>query len=324
MSDRVYDRWVGAALTEETLHTEVLSNEQLRIEIIPALGGKLSSLRAMRNDSELLQEPLAPYSPRTSRTLFQDADASGFDECLPSVSACTVASAAGRISIPDHGEFWRIPHRVRRTREEVTVEATGSVLPLRFERRFRMDKNRLRIDYTLTNIARHRVDYVWSAHPLFAVEEGDRIDLPPSAQSILVEGSAAHRLGPPGSIHPWPLADTRSGVVDLSIVGKASDGIADKVYASAPREGWCALERTRLNLRIQIRFQPEVIPFLGLWLCYGGWPAGRTTTQYCVALEPCTAPGDSLSAAINDGFAKSLEPGAQDKWALDIIVDAAS
>lgn len=312
-------------MTEEFSHTEVLSNDQLRIEIMPALGGKISSIRTLRGDEELLQKPLMPYAPRNSTVPFEDTDASGFDECLPSVAACSLMTPGGRLNIPDHGEFWRLPCKVRRSREEVTLESTGTSLPLRFERRLRLNDNHLRIDYTVTNASRFPADYVWAAHPLFVVEEGDCIDLPPSAQSVLVEGSAGNRLGPAGSIHPWPLADTGpGGTIDLRVVGSPADGVGDKIFASAPAEGWCALERKRPNLRIQLRFNPEVLPFLGLWLCYGGWPEGREARQYCVALEPCTAPGDSLVSAIRDGFAKRLETGAHHSWSVDFIIDSAS
>ena len=35
-------------------------------------------------------------------------DASGWDECLPSVAACTVKTAGCRLDIPDHGDLWRV------------------------------------------------------------------------------------------------------------------------------------------------------------------------------------------------------------------------
>ena len=82
------------------------------------------------------------------------------------------------------------------------------------------------------------------------------------------------------------------------MAGNVSDNIGDKIYAAAPPEGWCAIERRSAGLRVQVEFDPSLSPFLGLWLCYGGWPEGHPKRQYCVALEPCTAPVDSLATAM--------------------------
>src|SRR5579859_7779682 len=77
------------------------------LSVLPAFGGKISSLSF--KDQSLLQAPLAPIAARTRTMPFDAADASGWDECLPSVAACTVQSAAGTAQIPDHGDLWRVP-----------------------------------------------------------------------------------------------------------------------------------------------------------------------------------------------------------------------
>ena len=68
------------------------------VTILPHLGGKISSILVKGN--ELLQVPLAPYGPRTRTMSFDQSDASGWDECLPSVAACTVVTAAGPGPMP--------------------------------------------------------------------------------------------------------------------------------------------------------------------------------------------------------------------------------
>ena len=76
-----------SAITRRELKTDTFS-----VDVLPALGGKIASMR--KNGVELLQQPLQPYAPRTLWTGFEESDASGFDECLPSVSACEIASTA--------------------------------------------------------------------------------------------------------------------------------------------------------------------------------------------------------------------------------------
>jgi hypothetical protein len=309
-----------------------LKTDTFSVEVLPALGGKVASMR--KNGVELLQQPLLPYAPRTLSTAFEASDASGFDECLPSVSACEIDGPAGKVSIPDHGEFWRISHQADAPNDtELGLAATGTVLPLRFERRLRLvsesgrhQPDTLHIDYRLENIGRNKIHYAWSAHPLFAVDPGDCIHLPSVVSTVKVENSARRRLGASGAVHPWPFAQLASGeYAQLDLVGHESDNIGDKLFTAAPApDGWCAIERKSAGLRVQVEFDPELTPWLGLWLCYGGWPESQPLRQYCVALEPCTSPVDSLSAAIAAGQARRLAPGQCDLWWMRIVTTVVS
>jgi galactose mutarotase-like enzyme len=209
--------------------------------------------------------------------------------------------------------------------------ATGTILPLRFERKLRLvDESRhhkaaLHVDYRVENMGEHPIHYAWSAHPLFAVSPGDRIHLPPEVAAVKVENSAGHRLGAAGAVHPWPFAQLASGgFTQLDRVGHESDNIGDKLYIAAPLDGWCAIERKTVGLRVQVEFDPALTPWLGLWLCYGGWPENQPLRQYCVALEPCTSPVDSLCAAIGSGQARSLAPGQCDLWWMRIVTTVVS
>ena len=302
----------------------VLKTNTLTVEVLPALGGKIASMR--RDGIELLQQPLRPYAPRNLTMGFEQSDASGIDECLPSVAACDVNTAAGVAHVPDHGEFWRLPCAVEQLNPaSARLTATGSVLPLRFERTLEVEDDALRIDYRLENVGEVKVGYAWSAHPLFAVDAGDRIALPLSVQQVHVEGSGGKRLGAAASIHNWPVTELSDGsAARLDVAGNVSDNIGDKVYARSPAEGWAALERKRAGLRVTVAFDPVASPWLGLWLCYGGWPEGQTERQYCVALEPCTAPVDSLAIAIEKGLATTLAPGQVSQWWMRIEANLVS
>ena len=80
------------------------------VTILPQFGGKVASI--LVKGHELLQAPLVPYAPRTRTMGFNEGDASGWDECLPSVSGCTVQTANGPASVPDHGDLWRVEWKV--------------------------------------------------------------------------------------------------------------------------------------------------------------------------------------------------------------------
>lgn len=301
----------------------IMQTDTLRATVMPALGGKIASLQWLPGDVELLQAPLAPYAPRTLTMAFDEGDASGFDECLPSVAACTVAASRGTAQVPDHGDFWRLAWEARQDGNTIRMAATGVSLPLRFERILSLEGDTLGIDYRVTNVGQEPAPYAWSAHPLFAVDRGDRVALPPSVTQVEVEGSAGQRLGPKGAKHGWPqTASDHAKAIDLSATAGIEDGIGDKLFAKAPAEGWAAVERVKHRLRVEVQFDAKRTPWLGLWLCYGGWPEGTANRQQCVAIEPCTAPVDSLAEAIASGQARRLEPGKSDEWPMRIGVRA--
>ncbi len=304
--------------------TLTLDNGKLHVEVIPELGGKLSSLR-LNGGAELLQQPLRPYAARTREMAFDEGDASGFDECLPSVSGCVVQTALGAVTIPDHGDFWRIEWQAEQSGDEIRLRADGFSLPLRFEKTLRLEDSSVILAYRVTNLSDQPVEYAWSAHPLFTVDAGDRILLPGTVESVVVQGSAGDRLGTAGTRHNWPRAIQSDGkTVDLSIAGDIADGIGDKLYTAAPAEGWCAIERRKEKCRISVHFDVTEISSLGLWLCYGGWPEKGTARQQCVALEPCTAPVDSLAQAMENGSAKRLTAGQSDTWQITVRITGVS
>jgi galactose mutarotase-like enzyme len=291
------------------------------VTLLPQFGGKISSIRV--HDRELLQAPLAPIAPRTRTMPFDAGDASGWDECLPSVAACTVETAAGAANVPDHGDLWRVPWE---SVSSSTLTARCFSLPLTLERALILNEAtngcRLRLNYKLTNTGEYAAPWSWSAHPLLAVDPGDSILLPNSVTNVRVEGSAGSRLGKAGDIVAWPNALLANGIrADLGVVQSPRSGVADKLFTGPLASGasWCELHRPRAGLRVRVGFSTSATPYLGLWLCYGGWPDRSGPKQNCVALEPSTAPVDSLAQA--GSWSRALEPGQSASWFMCVDIE---
>lgn len=302
------------------------------LTVLPHLGGKIASIKI--GDEELLQSPLAAYAPRTRTMSFDASDASGWDECLPSVAACTVQTQAGAAAIPDHGDLWRVPwseigdqRSVNGSAASVTLRGACFSLPLELERTLHLSESpngcTLRIDYALKNTGASTAPWSWAAHPLFVAEAGDRIVLPGSIKQFRLEGSGSNRLGKNGDTVNWPTAALADGSpADLSLAQAANSAIGDKLFAGPlhAAENWCALERPRAGLRIKVSFDPTTTPYLGLWICYGGWPERLGPKQVCVALEPATAPVDSL--AETGPWSRSLAAGDSFLWCMNVEIDS--
>lgn len=294
------------------------------ITVLPQFGGKIASI--LFNEHELLQAPLAPLAARTPTMSFDAGDASGWDECLPSVAACTVPLRQGIANVPDHGDLWRVPwHEINGNGSSVALRAACFSLPLELARELTLEKNskgyRLNAAYKLTNVGKEPVPWSWAAHPLFAAEAGDRIVLPTTIRTLLVEGSRHDRLGKSGETIGWPIATIAGGKADLRVARGAESGIGDKLFAGplSADENWCTLERPSIGVRIRVSFNTVENPYLGLWICFGGWPEGSGKKQMCVAMEPSTAPVDSLVK--NGPWSRVLEPRGSVLWGMRVDVE---
>ncbi len=333
------------ALAEENV---LIRTGSCTVTILPRLGGKIASIRI--GDQELLQSPLAAYGPRTRTMSFDAGDASGWDECLPSVAPCTVETPGGKAEIPDHGDLWRIQwseiedrksgigEHEPGTRDEgrgtkdsrpgvVALSGKCFSLPLVLERLVRVTETELgwelRLDYAVKNSGSFAVPWSWAAHPLFVAEKGDRIVLPNSIDRLRLEGSGGGRLGKNGDSVSWPMAALANGnVCDLSLAQGIESGIGDKLFAGplGAAENWCALERPKAGVRIRVGFDPVATPYLGLWICYGGWPERPGAKQMCVAMEPATAPVDSL--AETGPWSRVLASEERFSWAMTVAIES--
>jgi galactose mutarotase-like enzyme len=322
---------IGQGIVAGREENVVIRNGACEVTLLPCFGGKISSIRINRH--ELLQQPLVPVLPRTKTMTFDAGDASGWDECLPSVAACTVHTAAGPKDIPDHGDLWRTEWQMQATgigdkglgggADAVTLVGECFSLPLVLERTLKLSETatgwRLDLDYKLTNSGSTAVPWSWAAHPLFSAAAGDRLVLPDSIHVLRLEGSGGGRLGTGGDAVGWPVANLASGGrTDLSVAQSPETGIGDKLFAGplAAHENWCALERPSAGVRIRVSFDAAASPYLGLWICYGGWPDRPGPKQVCVAMEPATAPVDSL--AIDGEWSRVLGPGQSTGWPMRV------
>jgi galactose mutarotase-like enzyme len=312
-----------AIIAGPTNENVVFKEGGLSLTILPHLGGKIASIRI--GEKELLQAPLLLYASRTQIMTFDQADASGWDECLPSVAACTVVLADGSsANIPDHGDLWRVQWQSA-GRSEGHLRGECFSLPLVLVRSLALSETdtgwELGLKYTVTNTGNEAVPWSWAAHPLFAVEPGDRIILPASIKSLRLEGSGGNRLGKGGDTVSWPIATlANGGETDLSLAQSIDAGIGDKLFAGPLRatENWCALERPSAGVTIRVRFDTAATPYLGLWICYGGWPDRLGLKQMCVALEPATSPVDSLAVA--GPWSRTLPSGESFSWPMTVEI----
>lgn len=306
--------------TAGDLEARSLIAHDLRVTVIPRLGGKISSI--LWQGTELLaHNPRKAFQEARYAAPFADFDASGFDECLPTIGPCAYPEHPWQgVEAPDHGEVWSIPWEWDLEGEALHLHTHGIRFPYTFEKWIALPApGRIRLGYGLTNHAPVPFKFLWSSHPLFAPRPGMRIHLPPGVR-VRVDWSKGERLGGPGSEHDWPMTRDRHGqAVDLSLILSEESRLVDKLYTTRLDEGWCAVHDPQDGLYIAFLFSPDEIPYAGLSINLGGWPVDGPG-YYNLGLEPCNGFPDRLDLAVQRGGCAVAGPGATLRWAMDLCV----
>jgi galactose mutarotase-like enzyme len=258
---------------------------------------------------------------------FNEGDASGWDECFPSVTGCTVQTVNGPVEVPDHGDLWRVEWKVLSCADgSVSMSAECFSLPLKLVRTLSLARSekgyQLHAEYQVTNTSEKETPWAWSAHPGYTAEEGDILSLPDSIQRLRIEWTRNHRLDKSNGTAAWPIAKlTAGGETDLRISTESHSGVGDKLFAGplAAAENWVALTRPKAGVRLRVSFDTAKTPYLGLWICQDGYPEGGADQQHCVAMEPTTAPVDSL--AITGPWSRTLGAGESCDWPMTLDLE---
>ncbi|MGD0548470.1 MAG: hypothetical protein ABR991_11670 [Terracidiphilus sp.] len=80
------------------------------------------------------------------------------------------------------------------------------------------------------------------------------------------------------------------------------------------------MTRPRAGVRLCVSFDATKTPYLGMWICQDGYPEGDVAIkQHCVAMEPTTAPVDSI--AITGPWSRTLAAGESFSWPITLDLE---
>ena len=291
-----------------------MTTSALQLEVASEVGARVIALRDLRRDREWLLAGPAPseaeardWSAETA--VFSGARSFGWDECLPSVAVCADPRDTQAAPLRDHGDQWGRGAYLRLDDERGAMEHRWSAprWPYRLSRRLSCPADdAVLAEYALTSRADEALPFLWSQHPVFALEPGCRLDLPGVERASL---TWQHGIDLPAE-PAWPLATTKAGgSIDLATV-RRGEGWAAKLYvAPSGPVSVTAPDDARLTLD----WDRASAPVLGVWLAYGGWPVDGPPVEQ-VALEPTTSADDHLAGALARGRSRWLEPGETATW----------
>lgn len=297
-----------------------IENEDLAIECIPELGGKIASLVDRRSGFDCAF--VNPYTgirkyPYDAPYLTSDC---GFGELLPSIGVGAYTEAPWKgIPLPDKGELWTQGFETRVEGGSLTQRAFGVRFPYLFTRRLSLEGRRLRLDYSLENLCAFDFKYLWSMQPHLALSGRMEIEAPARAR-FFVDWSKNHRFDLGETRYAWPCAQPEEGGqrIDFSLI-EAMDGEADKLYLADLERGEVSLLYHEAGQRVTFYFDTAINGYCGLWINKGGWPVDRDPTCL-VAVQPCNCMSDFFERSDAKGATGLVRAKSRNEWAVVVEV----
>ncbi|MES2614562.1 MAG: DUF5107 domain-containing protein [Bdellovibrionota bacterium] len=295
-----------------------LENEFITLEFIPQLGSKITKIQHKNSSHNFLLPPQDfPYKLASYNTPFEEYDTSGFDDCFPTVSACSILQNNESINFPDHGDIWSAQADIINIGTSFAfIKVDGTSFPYSFHKKINLSENKIVLNYEVISNSEQAQYVLWSAHPLLSISENSQILLPPEVKNLFVNWSLNNRLGQFADTISWPVHKNN----DLSFIGNKNLGFADKLFTEKLTQGICGYYHHETNEHILYKFSTKEIPYIGVWICQGGWPQSRNSQHYTVALEPCFGMPDSVSYAAKNKSCILLPSMGKYTWNLEIIL----
>ncbi len=268
----------------------MVTSGELTAEVTPSQGGKIRRLMAQPQKRNLFFTDPRRRFPISARGKYLAHDISGFDECFP-----TVGTSEG-IFGQDHGLLWDRPWQAEQQGKELVTWITRpGKMPVQFIRRISAPRpNHLRQEYTVLNLGTNLLPFIYSAHPILALDPESKISLP-GVKTLSVLGH--NGVFKAQRVQPWPLARVASGhTMHMDTVFIPEKQAAGKWFAQG--QGNASVSFPGISRTLHLTWDAETLPYLGIWLSLGVALDPRISSNkwICAALEPCTSPHDVLSA----------------------------
>ena len=308
-----------------------LQNDRLELAIVPQAGGKIVDLiDRCSGRNWLWKNPHIPISVATRDSDFgKELDSGGWDEVLLAIKPGRIHSLSENIAaIPDHGDllssdWWIEDVRVEANNDLVCVMATrGQSAPYRFERQIRIPDNRsvMQLSYRLCNESDEALPGYWCAHPLLAIGPDCMIEIAGNMPLRAEDAETGLQLCA-DSEQRWPnlvLPDGECRDLARSFASDAAPAtFANKIFVRSPGNGIASVVLAD-GARLIFCFDPEELPWLGLWINNGAWSGCGSEPYTNLGIEPATSPYDCINEAIENDAVPWLAPGAERCWSLQV------
>ena len=294
------------------LEAVTLTNDRLRVVLLPALGGRVWEITHLASGRQLLwHNPRLAPAPVNFGAGYDDNFLGGWDELFPN----DVAEELAGEPYPDHGEVWSVPWSwevMPGPDAAVRLAVTTRISNCTVVRTVRLapGSDAVDVELSLTNGSGAQLPMLHKQHLAVGLLPGSRIDLPRGTAELGDFGRP--RAGVPGQVFDWPDCDG----VDYAAAPAEDGAVSELLFVSGLDDGWCACTGPD-GTGIGLVFDRATYPSVWTFASWGGWRNHRVAV-----LEPCTGTGLSVAEGFAAGRHRSLAVGETITTTLSAVVYA--
>lgn len=296
----------------------LMENKKIRVVILPKLGGKLVSFYLKEKDFELLfQNKESTYRQPNLKSNFVDFDASGFDDCFPTINPSIAKYNGKEVYYPDHGEIWTASFNLLEISEDISLSYRSKILPYLYFKRISIENNYLHLHYSIENQGNEAFECIWAMHCLINCHQDIKLIFPAGITRIINVLDSKY-LGEKGTIHTFPVTIDQYGQeYRLDRISPPEMNKCEKYYAlDEIKNGVCGVYYPIEDVLFQIHYNSSVLPYLGFWVTEGGFRG-----DYNCAFEPTNSFYDSLDIARKEKKLFKLMPGHPLEFSISMSLE---
>lgn len=293
----------------------VLENPRIQVAVLPMLGGRIWELIDVARQRQWIWHRSSVDLRRNSvGSPYDDVWAGGWEELFPNDAP---GCFEGR-DLPDHGEWWTMSW-------DAEVVASDSTAVVRMESistiRSAVCRKEIAIDaesptvhvrYSIENLEIAPFHFLFKQHLPVLLSDECRLVIPDGTIRAVEDGFGT--ILPSGGAIEQSAGQRYRAVRSLLMgVPPVSGASREFVYLSELGGGVCGLDDMRARASLRLHFDLQKMPYLWLFLTYGGW-----RDCFTAVLEPCTNMPKDLAAAKAIGQAAKLESGGQFSTAVSV------
>ena len=297
-----------------------LENEALELTLLPTQGGRIWEITQKATSDApkkqwLWHNPQADSCKIAPGASYDDNWVGGWDDLFPNDSEGLWQG----LDLPDHGEIWSMPWVVTsKTQNSVTLLCEGRALDYSIEKSITLGKkNSFSVQYRLESRLKKEHDLLFKLHPAFAIEPGDRIELPGFDSGPWIEPVDLTFSSIIGDAQPskWPYVQNKKGArTDLGLIPHRESPEREFYYVKDLKEGWVQLH-AKTGHKLKLTFPLEFFPSFWVFMDWGKWRG-----YHVVVLEPCTNYPKDLQTAASNGTCLKLKPGQKLEFSVQVEV----
>lgn len=282
----------------------IMKNEKLQVKLLPEIGFKIASIVYLPKQKEFLFQPTnKKYMYPNYRDKFEKYDTSGLDDVIPTIDECIYPNGKFKgMLLPDHGDVWSTKWDVDVFENKVVGHVMLKSLPLELTRSIEFSNDdTIKLNYIVKNLDDGDVYFIWALHGLNTFDDYTEFIFEEDMLDVI-------------NVHD----NEDLSKINLKKLNSYENNRAYKYYfLNKLSKGEVGLNYIKEKLKYIIKYDPDVLPYLGIWVTKGGFKG-----EYNCAIEPSNGFYDSLFTAYQNNKLPCLSSHEEINWTIEIkIID---